>query len=305
MPNRQTIYDEILQAKATSQDIVRRRCLSELNKHTNRDTILYASAAYSAKGHLYGGVAVMINTQDLQGFMAALHGLTGENLDLILHSTGGSMEAAEQIVSYLRQKYKHIRAIVPQNAMSAATMVACAADEIIMGKHSAIGPIDPQITMPTATGQFTAPAHAILEEFNQARNDVMTNPRTAALWVSKIQSYPHGLLQICQSTSQLAVAKVQNWLHTYMFAGKSGNPSQAIATWLGDAATHKSHGRPISIADAQQHGLIVKPLEADQDLQERVLSVFHSAMATFDTTNCSKIIENHEGRGFYLQVQGQ
>ena len=80
--------------------------------------------------------------------MSALHELKGEELDLILHSPGGSLEVSEQVVTYLRSKYRHIRAVVPQNAMSAATMIACACDGIVMGKHSALGPIDPQITVP-------------------------------------------------------------------------------------------------------------------------------------------------------------
>ena len=49
----------------------------------------------------------------VQGFMAAQHELPGGKLDLIIHSTGGSLQAAEQIVSYVRQKYDHVRVIVP------------------------------------------------------------------------------------------------------------------------------------------------------------------------------------------------
>jgi ClpP class serine protease len=129
--------------------------------------------------------------------MSALHGLKGDKLDLILHSPGGSMEAADQIVQYLRSKYDYIRAIIPQNAMSAATMIACACDEIVMGKHSALGPIDPQVTFPTPSGSFTAPAQAILDEFEQAKKEVTSDPSTAPLWVSKVQAYPHGFLNVC------------------------------------------------------------------------------------------------------------
>jgi hypothetical protein len=43
------------------------------------------------------------------GFMETIHGLPGPNLDLILHSPGGSGSAAEQIVKYLRTKFDHIR----------------------------------------------------------------------------------------------------------------------------------------------------------------------------------------------------
>ena len=149
--------------------------------------------------------------------MSALHGLEGKELDLILHSPGGSLEAAEQIVTYLRSKYDHIRAIVPQNAMSAATMIACACDEIIMGKHSALGPIDPQITVPTTAGHFTAPAQAILDEFERAKQEVVEDPRTAPLWVTRIQAYPQGVLAMCQEAIELSKERVEEWLNEYMF----------------------------------------------------------------------------------------
>ena len=69
----------------------------------------------------------------------------GKNgLDLLMHSPGGSPDAAEAVVNYLRSKFTDIRVIIPQAAMSAATMLACAANRIVMGKHSSLGPIDPQ-----------------------------------------------------------------------------------------------------------------------------------------------------------------
>ena len=93
----------------------------------------------------------MILVDDLQGFMAAQHELKGPDLDLIVHSPGGSSEAAEQIVRYLRSRYSYIRVIVPLQAMSAGTMIACAADEIVMGRESALGPVDPQFQLPGGT----------------------------------------------------------------------------------------------------------------------------------------------------------
>jgi len=146
MPTKDEIKKEILSQKGAAQDNIRRNYLKELHNSTNRDTIIYTSAFTSKKMPQLPPFLMSITNEDVQGFMSALHGISGENLDLILHSPGGSLEAADQIVQYLRSKYKNIRAIIPQNAMSAATMIACACDSIIMGKHSAIGPIDPQIT---------------------------------------------------------------------------------------------------------------------------------------------------------------
>ena len=69
--------------------------------------------------------------------------LEGDKLGLILRSPGGSPEAPEAIVLCMRSRFSDVRVVVPQLAMSAATMIACAADEVVFGKHSFLGPTDP------------------------------------------------------------------------------------------------------------------------------------------------------------------
>jgi ATP-dependent protease ClpP protease subunit len=305
MPNLHDIQQEILNRKGQAQDDVRRRHLADLAKYTGRDTIIYASAFTSHKGPAIPGALMSVVLEDVQGFMSALHGLNGSELDLILHSPGGSMEAADQVVQYLRAKYENIRAIVPQNAMSAATMIACACDSIVMGKHSAIGPIDPQVTFPTPTGSFAAPAQAILDEFEQAKSEVAENPATAPLWVTKIQAYPHGFLNVCKTTLDLSRSKVAEWLNTYMFAAlpESERKGDQIASWLANAREHKTHGRPINVDKALEIGLKIERLEEDQDLQEKVLSTFHATMVTFGVTQCVKLVENQNGKGTFLKVE--
>lgn len=307
MPPRNEIQEAILRRKGTAQDDVRRDYLKKLSELTGRDVVLYASAFTSPKSPHIPGIVFTITPDDIQGFMSALHGLKGANLDLILHSPGGSMEAADQIVQYLRRKYKHIRAIIPQNAMSAATMIACACDSIVMGKHSALGPIDPQVSFPTATGTFTAPAQSILDEFEQAKNEIKSDQSTIPLWASKIQAYPPGFLQMCQTTLDLAKEKVKEWLKQYMFRNENDGEQKAknIAEWLGNAKVHKTHGRPIGIDQAIAQGLKVAKLEDDQNFQEAVLSVFHATIVTFQVTDCVKMVENHDGRGVYSQIQIQ
>ncbi len=305
MPTKDEIQKEILSQKGAAQDNIRRQYLNNLYDYTKRDTIVYASAFTSKKMPQLPPFLMSITNEDIQGFMSALHGLNGENLDLILHSPGGSLEAADQIVQYLRSKYNNIRAIIPQNAMSAATMIACACDSIIMGKHSAIGPIDPQITFPTQTGSFTAPAQAILDDFEKAKEEIARDPKTAPLWVSKIQTYPHGFLTICSNTIDLAKDKVAEWLDTYMFENipQEEKKGREIANWLGTNSNHKTHGRPIGMSIARDIGLDVIPLEDDQELQEKVLSVFHALTVTFEVTDCMKFIENHNGKGTFLNVK--
>lgn len=139
MPTRAELERELLRCG----DELRHRYLKRLHEITKRDVILYASGFTSLKAGTVPPWTLSIGIQDVQCFMAALHGLKGRELDLVLHSPGGSLESAEQLVQYLRSKYDHIRAIIPQNAMSAATMIACACNEIVMGKQSALGPTDP------------------------------------------------------------------------------------------------------------------------------------------------------------------
>ena len=302
MPSRADIQNEVFRLRNQSQDLVRRAYLKKLNEKTGRDTLIYASSFTSAKIQNIPPYLLSITTEDIQGFMAALHGLKGKQLDLILHSPGGSLEAAEQIVQYLRAKYDHVRALIPQNAMSAATMIACACDEIVMGKQSALGPIDPQITFPTQTGQRTAAAQDLLKEFEQAKLEVESNPKLAPIWVTKIKDYPPGILNLCKRTTDLAIEKVAAWLKAYMFKGQADGEAKAekIARWLGNAEEHKTHGRPVGLAVATDLGLNVVPMEQDDELQDLILSVFHSTAVTFDITPCIKFVENHNARGWFL-----
>lgn len=303
MPARAEIQKEIETARSTAQDTIRRRFLHDLAKYTGRDTIVYMSGFTSVKAAILPPTIQAITVEDIQGFMAALNGLKSKQLDLIIHSPGGSLEAAEQIVQYLRSKFDHIRAIIPQNAMSAATMISCACDEIIMGKQSAIGPIDPQITLPGPHGLFTAPAQSILDDFEKAKASIVADPRTAPLWITRINNLPPGILNICNNTISNAKTKVAEWLDRFMFKSTNEKRGTEIAEWLGSATEHKTHGRPIGISLAREKGLIVKALEDDQDFQDKVLSVFHASAVTLDVTPVFKFIENHLDKGWFLAAE--
>lgn len=71
-------------------------------------------------------------------------------IDLILHTPGGLVLAAEQIALALREHPGRVTVFVPHYAMSGGTLIALAADEIVMDPHAVLGPVDPQI------GQFPA-----------------------------------------------------------------------------------------------------------------------------------------------------
>jgi ClpP class serine protease len=68
-----------------------------------------------------------------------------QSIDMILHTPGGLQLAAEMIASALRKHPAKVTAIVPFYAMSGGSMIALAADEILMENFSVLGPLDPQI----------------------------------------------------------------------------------------------------------------------------------------------------------------
>lgn len=87
-----------------------------------------------------------IDIQDSEEVMRAIR-LTDPDLplDLVLHTPGGLVLAATQIACALRKRKAKVRVFVPHYAMSGGTLIALAADEIIMDEHAVLGPVDPQL----------------------------------------------------------------------------------------------------------------------------------------------------------------
>ena len=104
--------------------------------------------------------------------MSTIYGMTwSKGLTLLLHTPGGVTNAAETIVAYLWSKFLDIEVIVPTYAMSAGTMISLAANRLIMGRQSQLGPIDPQMPM----GGCFVSARAIVDQFERAKADVLSN----------------------------------------------------------------------------------------------------------------------------------
>jgi hypothetical protein len=275
-------------------DEIRRKYLRALADTTKRSTIIYSTAWLNR-----GGLDVSINLQDMQGLMEVCRGLPGPCIDIVLHSPGGTAEAAASLVKYLRQKYTDIRVIVPLAAMSAATMWSLSADRIVMGKHSQLGPIDPQVSI---NGAPPMPARTILDQFDRAKKELAANPSLLPAWAPVISQYGPGLLEMCEKSEELAKGLVRDWLAEYMFRERSNATELAkqIAAFFGDYTLHKSHNIGIFRDQAKSVGLVIDNLEDDESLQDAVLSVHHATMLTFQSTMCLKLIENDLGRGFYV-----
>ncbi len=294
MANWNSILDEI-KSSGSTHDIIRRNYLSKLHGITGRNIIVYYSG-WLQKPRVPG---LEINDADKNGFMNAIHGLDRSlGLDLVLHTPGGETAATESLVDYLRSTFgTDIRAIVPQIALSAGTMIACACKRIIMGKHSSLGPIDPQFQ--------GIPAHGVVEEFQRAHSEIKKDQSKMAIWQPIIAKYPPAFIGECEKAILWSNEMVKEWLLSGMLADvdDAENVANTILTELGDHALTKSHARHLSMEKCKQMGLKVDALEDDPQLQDAVLSVHHACIHTLSSTGAYKIIENHKGVAFIQMLQ--
>ena len=283
-------------------DRVRRKYLTLLSDHTKRDVILYATKWTQGDANATPDVLSIV-PEDIQGLMEVVNGLSNKSLDLILHSPGGVTTVVEPFVLYLRSKFDDIRVIEPQAAMSAATMISCASNRIVMGKHSFLGPIDPQMMLPTPLGQRLVPCQAILEQFEMAKKQCV-GPANLTAWLPMLSQFGPDLLVQCANASSLSESLVGVFLRDYMFKGQPDAATKAaeIAKWLSSHSEFKSHGRFLPRAVLRDKGLIIDSLEDDSTLQDLVLSIFHTTTHTFSHTGAMKIIENQMGKAFCKSI---
>jgi ATP-dependent protease ClpP protease subunit len=305
MPNFNDIQSEV-NATGSGFDIVRRKYIRELSQLTGRNVIVYYSA-WLQKGIPQLAGHLQVNDNDKNGFMATIYELKRElGLDLVLHTPGGEASATESLVHYLRQMFgTNIRAIIPQMAMSAGTMIALSAKEILMGKHSNLGPIDPQIA--------GIAAHGVIEEFNRAKaeiqdsKDAKEQSAQVARWQPIIAKYSPTLIGACQQAITWSNDMVTSWLRSAMFDGdpEAAKKSTKIVDELGSHALTKSHARHIHMDRLKELGVNVTALEEDQKLQGAVLAVHHACMHTLMHTAAVKIIENQNSVSFIIAAQVQ
>jgi membrane-bound ClpP family serine protease len=276
-------------------DVIRKSYIKDLSDFTNRNVISYYSGWLQKPNLATYGYGFEINDADKMGFMSAIRGLDKtRGLDIILHTPGGIISATESIIDYLKSIFRNdIRAIVPQLAMSAGTMMALSCKEIIMGKHSSLGPIDPHI--------HGLPAHGIIEEFENAKKEIAADYTTLPLWQIIISKYNPTLIGECHKSISWSENMVKKWLTENMFKDDV-NPeemAQKVIDTLGSHAVSKAHDRHYQASDLRsQLNLKIINLEDNQDLQDKVLSLHHASIITLDQTQAYKFIENSVGIGY-------
>ena len=269
----------------------KKKFLRELSEYTGRNTILYFSAFMNKNVR-----DSIINDKDINAFMETVHKLDrSKGLDLILHTPGGDISATEQIIKYLHSMFNgDIRAIIPQMAMSAGSMVAVSCRSIMMGKQSCLGPFDPQLN--------NLPCQSVLKEFERAINDVSRNPASLGLWQTIISKLNPTFLTLCQQSDELSKNLADDILSKTQYSEEIKAQIKGVFVNNDDSKVHSRH---IDIQRCKDVGLNIEELEADPKIQDMVLSIHHCCMILGESSNIVKVVENNIGGEFSYHLPPQ
>lgn len=176
-------------------------------------------------------LARYIDINDSEEVLRAIK-LTDPNIpiDLVLHTPGGLVLAAEQIAMALCRRPSKVTIFVPHYAMSGGTLIALAADEIVMDENAVLGPVDPQI------GQ--QPAASILSVLEQKElNQISDNTLVMA------------------DVARKAIRQVKETVTRILSERLDADRAESLADVL--ASGRWTHDYPISVEEARQLGLPV------------------------------------------------
>ncbi|MEA2511932.1 MAG: hypothetical protein QOF33_5016 [Thermomicrobiales bacterium] len=178
-------------------------------------------------------VARYIDIEDSEQVLRAIRLTPSDTpIDLILHTPGGLVLAAEQIARALIRHQAPVRVLVPHYAMSGGTLLALAADEIIMEPNAVLGPVDPQL------GEWPAASIVKVAE---------TKP------ISRI----HDETLILADVGRKAISQVKATVREILLAnGATADRAENLAETL--STGRWTHDYPIGVTEARSLGLPIR-----------------------------------------------
>lgn len=249
------------------QNIQRKKLIKKIQRLTDNAKLI----TYTANPNVSPN---FIDHNDIRFFSDLLQS-TGdtENLILMLNSPGGQANMAEKLAKMCRDYCKGFRVLVPNYAMSAATMIALASDAIMMGYLSSIGPIDPQTRVVTPRGDFQfIPAQSYIDSFKGLVQQIIGGVPPKAL-IPSLQQLNPPIIGVCFKAIESSKKFAEEWLLRYML---KNDPSKAkeIAEALSDVNRWLSHGKNIDCNMAEELGLVIEKIPKNSELWRAVWDLF-------------------------------
>ncbi len=273
-PTRTPLYEAM-----NAERYARQTLIKEIEKVTDTSLICYIS----------GGP--QIDRTDVIGVVDLLHNITpGTAIDLLLHSPGGNIDAAEKLILLIRKRAgtAPVRVIVPDYAKSAGTLVALGANTIVMSDSSELGAIDPQVDLPDSNGHLQQlSAQSYLDAFHLHADRLKSDPtdEVARLMLSKMEpAIARKLERMTKRSHSIAEALLGEAMV------KDIGQATAIANQLSDTKKWHSHGQMISHETARGLGLNVTYLAPHDDLWTMYWRLF--CLQLWSTTGNVKLFES-------------
>jgi len=239
---------------------------------------------------------IYIDLEDVDGFVDLVDSISAKEVDILLHSPGGSPEATERIVDILRSKFEKVYFLIPHSAYSAATMLALSGDEVVLHWGASLGPIDPQIN--------GIPARALKRGFEKAKKALQEEgPEALPAYVPLIEKYTLEMLEICEDYEQLSRELVTEWLLMYMFKDKEDKQQivEKAVSFFSNYDNHRTHSRALTYSKIKH--LNLKIYLADEELNRLLREAYILLNGFFDVTPFVKVYENSDGISWGKQFQ--
>jgi hypothetical protein len=190
-----------------------------------------------------------------------------DNLDLLLHTTGGSGDAAEKFVEMCRRHCKNqFRVIVPNMAKSAGTLIALGADAILMGYCSELGPIDPQIAIIVGNVPQMISAWTFIharDELQRQAMEAMAAGVNPAVYLQQLAAVDPVFVTHCEQIMTFARQLVRKFISNKHGQSQLGQQwADKVVDFLSNVEEHITHGWLILARELQQH--CVPPLEVEE-----------------------------------------
>lgn len=163
-----------------------------------------------------------IDIDDSEEILRAIH-MTDPDVpvDLILHTPGGLVLAATQIAGAIADRKGKVTVFVPHYAMSGGTLLALAADEIVMSPHAVLGPVDPQLGQVPAASLLKVMEQKPINEIDD-QTVILADQATKA--IAQVRETVQQLLvrhmPADKATELAALLSTGKWTHDYAITFK-------------------------------------------------------------------------------------
>ena len=208
--------------------------------------------------------------RDAEDLSEVIQGIEEKNVDLMLQTSGGEVSAVEKYVTVLQQHMRDgYRVIVPNLAKSGGTIISLAAEKILLGVNSELGPIDPQMFVPIDLQSGPFPYYVACEI------------------ASRDEELSASIKETAKNAVKGANALAVKYLSQNRLKGKKEEEVEKIkeeirkvVKKISSPSSFVSHGSVIDFSEAKKLGLPVEWIDSESDLWKRIWLLY--CMYDFD-----------------------